>query len=52
MKQVMKLLITPDGLKVIDPPILTCTGANCPNVLNHCVGTGGICNWNDEGQLP
>jgi hypothetical protein len=50
LKQIMKLELTPDGLKVIDPPILTCTGTNCPNVLAHCPAAG--CSWNNVGPLP
>ncbi len=50
MKQVMKLLMTPDGLKKIDPAILTCTGTNCPNVLAACPAAG--CSWNNVGPLP
>jgi hypothetical protein len=50
LKQIMRLEITPDGLKAIDPPILTCTGTNCPNVLAHCPAAG--CSWNNEGPLP
>jgi hypothetical protein len=50
LKQIMKLELTPDGLKVIDPPILTCTGTNCPNVLAKCPAAG--CSWNNVGPLP
>jgi len=50
LRQVMKLLLTPDGLKKIDPPILTCTGTNCPNVLAACPAAG--CSWNNAGPLP
>jgi hypothetical protein len=50
LKQIMKLQLTPDGLKVIDPPILTCTGTNCPNVLAKCPAAG--CSWNSAGPLP
>lgn len=50
LKQVMKLELTPDGQKVIDPPILTCTGTNCPNVLARCPAAG--CSWNNVGPLP
>jgi hypothetical protein len=50
MKQVMKLLMTPDGQKIINPAILTCTGANCPDVLAACAAAG--CSWNRVGPLP
>jgi hypothetical protein len=50
LRQVMKLLLTPDGRKQIDPPILTCTGTNCPNVLAACPAAG--CSWNSAGPLP
>jgi hypothetical protein len=50
LRQVMKLELTPDGQKVIDPPILTCTGTNCPNVLAKCPAAG--CAWNNAGRLP
>jgi hypothetical protein len=50
LKQIMKLELTPDGQKKIDPPILTCTGANCPNVLAACPAAG--CSWNNAGPLP
>ena len=54
LKQVMKLELTPEGLRQIVPAILTCTVAadNCPNVLTHCTGTGGACSWNNVGPLP
>jgi hypothetical protein len=50
LKQIMKLELTPDGQKKIDPPILTCTGTNCPNVLAMCPAAG--CSWNNAGPLP
>jgi hypothetical protein len=50
LKQIMKLELTPDGQKVINPAILTCTGANCPNVLARCPAAG--CTWNNAGPLP
>jgi hypothetical protein len=52
LKQVMKLELTPEGQRRIVPAILTCTGTNCPNVLNACTGTGGTCSWNNVGPLP
>jgi len=50
LKQIMKMQLTPDGLKAINPAILTCTGANCPNVLANCPAAG--CIWNSVGPLP
>ncbi len=50
LKQVMKLELTPDGQKKIVPAILTCTGTDCPNVLNKCPAAG--CSWNNVGPLP
>lgn len=52
LKQVMKLELTPEGLRQIVPAILTCTGPDCPNVLNACNGKGGVCSWNNVGPLP
>ena len=48
--QIMKLEMTPDGLKILNPAILTCTGSNCPNVLAACPKAG--CSWNNVGPLP
>jgi len=50
LKQVMKLELTPEGQRQIVPAILTCTGANCPNVLTMCPSAG--CFWNNVGPLP
>jgi len=50
LKQIMKLQLEPDGLQKIVPAILTCTGTNCPNVLNKCPAAG--CSWNNVGPLP
>jgi hypothetical protein len=50
LRQVMKLELTPNGLKQIVPAILTCTGTNCPNVLALCPAAG--CSWNNVGPLP
>jgi hypothetical protein len=50
LKQVMKLQLEPDGLHQIVPAILTCTGTDCPNVLNKCPAAG--CSWNNVGPLP
>ncbi len=52
LKQVMKLELTPEGQRQIVPAILTCTGTDCPDVLNACNGTGGACSWNRVGPLP
>jgi hypothetical protein len=52
LKQVMKLELTPEGLRQIVPAILTCTGPDCPNVLTKCTGKGGVCSWNNVGPLP
>jgi hypothetical protein len=52
LKQVMKLELTPEGQRQIVPAILTCTGPDCPNVLNACNGKGGVCSWNNVGPLP
>jgi hypothetical protein len=50
LKQIMKLQLEPQGLQKIVPAILTCTGTNCPNVLNKCPAAG--CSWNNVGPLP
>ncbi len=50
LRQVMKLQLTPDGRREINPLILTCTGTNCPNVLAKCPAAG--CSWNNVGPLP
>ena len=50
LKQAMKLEMTPEGQRVINPLILTCTGTNCPNVLATCPAAG--CSWNNVGPLP
>lgn len=50
LKQVMKLELTPEGKRVINPAILTCSGTNCPNVLAACPAAG--CSWNNAGPLP
>jgi hypothetical protein len=50
LKQVMKLEMTPEGLRKLNPAILTCTGTNCPNVLANCPAAG--CSWNNVGPLP
>lgn len=50
LRQVMKLELTPDGQRIINPLILTCNGTNCPNVLAKCPAAG--CSWNNAGPLP
>jgi len=56
LRQIMKLQLEPQGTQIIDPPILTCTGAPtgspgaCPNVLALC--PNGKCSWNNVGPLP
>jgi hypothetical protein len=49
-RQVMKLLLTPDGRRRIVPAILTCKGTDCPDVLANCPAAG--CSWNQVGPLP
>jgi hypothetical protein len=51
LKEVMKENLTPDGQKILDIPVLTCTGTNCPNVLATCQAKGN-CSWNNVGPLP
>lgn len=36
--QIVKLLLTPEGKKQVNPAVFTCTGDNCPKVLD-CPGT-------------
>ncbi len=36
-KQIIRLLLTPEGRRRVDPAVLTCTGDDCPNVLD-CPG--------------
>jgi len=53
LQQIMKLLLTPDGQKIIIPAILTCDGsvANpCPAPLAACGPNN--CSWNRVGPLP
>jgi hypothetical protein len=50
LRQVMKLELEPEGQRKIVPAILTCTGTDCPNVLNKCPAAG--CSWNNVGPLP
>jgi hypothetical protein len=32
-RQSIKLLLTPEGLRSVDPAVLTCTGDNCPKLV-------------------
>jgi hypothetical protein len=43
LKEVLKMLLLPDGRKVLDPNILTCTGTGCPNPLPSCAN--GVCSF-------
>jgi hypothetical protein len=36
-RQIIKLLLTPEGRKAVDPAVLSCTGDDCPRVLD-CPG--------------
>jgi hypothetical protein len=51
LKQIMKENLTPDGQKILNQSILTCTGTNCPNVLATCQASKN-CSWNNVGPLP
>jgi len=42
LREMLKMLLIPEGKRVLDPAILTCTGASCPNVLLQCTANG-IC---------
>lgn len=37
-RQILRLLLTPQGRRKVDPDVLTCTGDDCPQVLD-CPGT-------------
>ena len=52
-QEIMKLLLTPDGLKVLNLAILTCNGSTqpCPAVLATCLANKN-CSFNNEGPLP
>ena len=41
-RQIMRLLLTPQGRRTIDPDVLTCTGDDCPQVI-AC--PGGECSF-------
>ena len=41
LKEVLKLLLTPDGRKMLDSTITTCVGTACPDPLPQCAG--GVC---------
>ena len=32
-RQALKLLLTPEGLRSVDPAVMTCTGDNCPKLV-------------------
>jgi len=32
-RQTIKLLLTPEGLRTVDPAVMTCTGDNCPKLV-------------------
>lgn len=36
--QIMRLLITPEGLRTIDPAVFSCTGDDCPDVFDCPTG--------------
>jgi hypothetical protein len=52
-QEIMKLLLTPDGLKVLNLAILSCNGSTqpCPAVLATCLANKN-CSFNNEGPLP
>ena len=41
IKEALKLLLTPDGKKILDPSITTCVGTSCPDPLPQCAN--GVC---------
>jgi hypothetical protein len=41
IKEALKLLLTPDGKKALDPTITTCVGTGCPDPLPQCAN--GVC---------
>jgi hypothetical protein len=52
-QQIMKLDLTPEGLRQLVGSILTCDGTTakpCPSVLHMC--PLGKCSWNSVGPLP
>jgi hypothetical protein len=53
-QEIMKLLMTPDGQKLLNLSILTCDGSAakpCPSPLAACLASGK-CSWNNVGPLP
>jgi len=48
-KALMRLAMTPDTQRDVIYPILTCTGTNCPNVLQQCAGGAKGCFYNALG---
>lgn len=43
IKEALKLLLTPDGKKTLDPTITTCVGTGCPDPLPQCAN--GVCSF-------
>ena len=43
LKETLKLLLTPDGRKMLDSGITTCVGTSCPDPLPQCAG--GVCSF-------
>jgi hypothetical protein len=43
LKEVLKMLLLPDGKKTLDPGILTCSGTGCPDPLPQCAN--GVCSF-------
>jgi hypothetical protein len=43
LKEVLKMLLLPDGRKTLDPSITTCAGKGCPDPLPQCAN--GICSF-------
>jgi hypothetical protein len=41
IKEALKLLLTPDGKKMLDATITTCVGTSCPDPLPQCAN--GVC---------
>jgi hypothetical protein len=37
-RQTIQLLLTPEGLRAVNPDVMTCTGDNCPKLI-QCPGT-------------
>lgn len=43
LKEVLKMLLLPDGRKTLDPGITTCSGRGCPDPLPQCAN--GVCSF-------